>query len=170
MSDPRDRFNLWACPRCGYQSIEGITGGVGPWPGDGQVRCPSSTCEYRTVMEYEGTLTRHLMDISQGGLSDEDALCRARELEQARADGYDAGLQRHAPRLRGLLYRWLDKCGDDQSDLRRRTFIELADLPVGTCCEACGGAGYLVDPAVSPFDISVRTTDRPTREELFNDG
>ncbi len=49
-------MELFECPECSYVGISGVTGGVGPWPGDGKVRCPSSRCEYRTVMEPQSTL------------------------------------------------------------------------------------------------------------------
>jgi hypothetical protein len=49
-------MNLYICPECGYTGISGVSGGVGPWLGDGKVRCPSSRCEYRTVMEEKGAL------------------------------------------------------------------------------------------------------------------
>jgi hypothetical protein len=159
MGDPTDRFRLWLCSECGYQSIEGVPGGVVPWP-DGKARCPSRKCQYHgTVMECEGTLTRHLMDLQiAAGRSDEDALKWAAELEQARSDGYADGLQRHGPRLRALLYRWLDVGAamgvGERSQLSQQTLAELADnasLHGTRSCERCGGTGFLVDPHASPF-------------------
>lgn len=50
----RDSLELYGCPSCDYVGIHGVSGGVGPWPGDGKIRCPSRTCEYRTVMEPRG--------------------------------------------------------------------------------------------------------------------
>lgn len=50
------RYTLYVCPSCDYHGISGVSGGVGPWPGDGKVRCPSRICEYRTVMQEDGAL------------------------------------------------------------------------------------------------------------------
>jgi hypothetical protein len=51
MSEPtRDSLDLFECPECGHLGIKGVAGGVGEWPGDGKIRCPSRLCEYRTVM------------------------------------------------------------------------------------------------------------------------
>lgn len=67
ITGPGAQFQLWICPECDHHGIETKRGGVGPWPGDGNIRCPSRVCEYRTIMRHRGTLT---LELSDEGLAD----------------------------------------------------------------------------------------------------